>query len=43
MRGQEHIENFPTNRLCDVMDLSPRVLRTFRICAVSRRQRSDLI
>ena len=40
---EEHSESFPTNRLCDVMDVSPRGLRAFRSRPASRRQRSDLV
>lgn len=40
---EEHRDSFPTHRLCDVMDVSPRGLRTFRSRPASCRQRSDLV
>ncbi len=40
---EEHSRSFPTNRLCDVMGVSPRGLRAFRSRPASRRQRSDLV
>jgi len=40
---EEQIGSFPTNRLCDVMDVSPRGLRAFRSRPASRRRRSDLV
>ena len=42
-RGEEHSVCFPTNRLCDVMDVSPRGLRAFRSRPASRRPRSDMV
>ena len=40
---EEHIDCFPTNRLCKVVDVSSRGLRAFRSRPASRRQRSDLV
>jgi len=40
---EEHSGVFPINRLCSVMDVSPRGLRAFRRRPASRRQRSDLV
>jgi putative transposase len=39
---EEHSASFSTNRLCDVLDVSPRGLWAFRSQPASRRQRSDL-
>ncbi len=43
MRGEGHRNSFPSHRLCDVMDVSPRGLRAFRNRPASHRQRSDLV
>ena len=40
---EEHRNQFPTERLCKVMAVSPRGLRAFRHRPASRRQRSDLV
>lgn len=40
---EEHRNQFPTERLCRVMDVSARGLRAFRGRPASRRQRSDLV
>ena len=40
---EEHRNQFPTERLCKVMDVSARGLRAFRSRPASRRQRSDLV
>ena len=40
---EEHRDQFPTERLCKVMDVSARGLRAFRSRPASRRQRSDLV
>ncbi len=40
---EEHIANFPANRLCNVVGVSTRGLRAFRSRPASRRQRSDLV
>ena len=40
---EEHRASFPANRLCDVVGVSTRGLRTFRNRPASRRQRSDLV
>lgn len=40
---EEHRNQFPTERLCRVMDVSTRGLRAFRTRPASRRQRSDLV
>ena len=34
---------FPIDRLCQVMNVSPRGLRAFRSCPASRRQRMDMV
>ena len=34
---------FPINRLCQVMNVSPRGLRAFRSRPASRRQRMDMV
>jgi hypothetical protein len=36
MRGEEHNVGFSTNRLCDVLDVSPRSLWAFRNRPASR-------
>jgi len=43
MRGEEHQSTFSIQRMCQVMQVSPRGLRAFRSRPASRRQRSDLI
>ena len=40
---EEHRNQFPTERLCKVMDVSARGLRAFRSRPASRRLRSDLV
>jgi putative transposase len=40
---EEHSASFSTNRLCRVLDVSPRGLRAFHSLPASRRQRSDLV
>ena len=40
---EEHRDQFPTERLCQVMDVSARGLRAFRSRPASRRQRRDLV
>ncbi len=40
---EEHIGAFPTDRLCQVMNVSPRGLRAFRSRPASRRQRMDMV
>jgi hypothetical protein len=40
---EEHQSTFSIGRMCHVMDISPRGLRTFRNRPASRRQRSDLV
>ena len=40
---EEHSGSFQTERLCRIMDVSPRGLRAFRSRPASRRQRSDLV
>ncbi len=42
-RGEEESGHFPAKRLCDVVGVSTRGLRTFRNRPASRRQRSDLV
>lgn len=39
---QEHIGQFPTDRLCGVMNVSARWLRVFRSRPASRRHRMDI-
>ena len=38
-----HSGSFQTERLCRIMDVSPRGLRAFRSRPANRRQRSDLV
>jgi len=40
---EEHKEAFATDRLCHVMNVSPRGLRAFRSRPASRRQRTDMV
>jgi putative transposase len=40
---EEHIGAFPTDRLCQVMNVSPRGLRAFRSRPASRRQHMDMV
>jgi len=40
---EEHRDQFPTERLCHVMEVSARGLRAFRSRPASRRQRRDLV
>ena len=40
---EEHCGEFPTARLCHVMDVSSRGLRAFRSRPASNRQRSDMV
>lgn len=40
---EEHRASFPANHLCYVVGVSARNLHAFQSCAVSRRQRSDLV
>ncbi len=40
---EKHRDAFPAARLCQVMDISMRGLRAFRIRPASRRQRPDLV
>ena len=35
--------SFATDQLCQVMNVSPRGLRSFRSCPASRRQRTDMV
>ena len=40
---EEHSGAFPTERLCQVMNVSPRGLRAFRSRPASRRQHMDMV
>ena len=40
---EEHSGAFPTERLCHVMNVSPRGLRAFRSRPASRRHRTDMV
>ena len=40
---EEHVRDFPTNRLCKVLDVSERGLRAYRSRPASQRQRTDMI
>ena len=40
---EEHRSSFGTDRLCQVMNVSPRGLRAFRSRPASRRQHTDMI
>ena len=40
---EEHKGAFATDRLCHVMNVSPRGLRAFRSRPASRRQRTDMV
>jgi transposase InsO family protein len=40
---EEHGRDFPTNRLCKVLDVSERGLRAYRSRPASQRQRTDMI
>ncbi len=40
---EEHIGAFPRERLCQVMNVSPRGLRAFRSRPASRRQHTDMV
>ena len=40
---EEHRASFPANHLCYVVGVSAHNLHAFQSCAVSRRQRSDLV
>ena len=40
---EEHIASFPIKRLCQVVGVSARGLRSFRSRPASRRQRSDMV
>ena len=40
---EEHSGAFPTGRLCQVMNVSPRGLRAFRSRPARRRQRTDMV
>jgi putative transposase len=39
---KEQLGAFPHDRLCHVMNVSPRGLRAFRSCPVGRRQHIDM-
>ncbi len=41
--AEEHRGVFLTDRLCQVMNVSPRGLRAFRRRPASRRQRTDMV
>jgi hypothetical protein len=40
---EEHGREFPTNRLCKVLDVSERGLRAYRSRPASQRQQTDMI
>jgi transposase InsO family protein len=40
---EEHGRAFPTNRFCQVLDVSERSLRAYRNRPASQRQRTDLV
>lgn len=40
---EEHGCEFPTNRLCQVLDVSARSLRAYRSRPASQRQRTDMV
>ena len=40
---EDHKEAFAIDRLCHVMNVSPRGLRAFRSRPASRRQRTDMV
>lgn len=40
---EEHGRDFPTNRLCQVLDVSERGLRAYRSRPASQRQRTDMV
>ena len=40
---EEHGREFPTNRLCQVLDVSERGLRAYRSRPASQRQRADMV
>ena len=40
---EEHRNQYPTERLCKVIEVSARGLRTFRSRPASRRQRTDMV
>ena len=40
---EEHGRDFPTNRLCKVLDVSERGLRAYRSRPASQRQRTDMV
>ena len=40
---EEHRGSFATDRLCQVMNVSPRGLRAFRSRPASRRQHTDMV
>ena len=42
-RGEEHRHDIPVNRLCQIMDVSPRGYRAWRNRPVSASQRKDLV
>jgi len=42
-KGEEHKGAFATDRLCHVMNVSPRGLRALRSRPASRRQRTDMV
>ena len=40
---EEHCHHMPVNRLCEIMDVSPRGFRAWRSRPASRRQRTDMV
>jgi len=40
---EEHRRRIPVNRLCEIMDVSPRGYRAWRSRPASCRQRTDLV
>ena len=40
---EEHCRHIPVNRLCEIMDVSPRGFRAWRSRPASRRQRTDMV
>ena len=40
---EEHRHDIPANRLCEIMDVSPRGYRAWRSRPASQRQRSDMM
>ncbi len=41
--AEEHRHDLPVNRLCEIMDVSPRGFRAWRSRPASRRQRTDTV